>query len=294
MKEVCVFLCLSKWDGVLPAGKTIQEIAGAIDLLPTLADLAGLNLQPHKPLDGISLKPLLGNKNREQKERYIFSHWNRRISVRSNNFRFDDSGQLFDMINDREQTTDVSEKFPIVAASMLEARKTWEADVLSELPESDDRPFIIGHPGYEYTHIPARDGIPYGNIKRSNQYPNDSFFTNWTSTSDSIVWDAEVPAEGNFEVEIYYTCLPEAVGSDIKLSFSGKSLSAKIIKAHNPPLKGMENDRTERMESYVKEFKPLKVGTIHLPRGKGKLTLKATDINGSSVMDFRLMVFKRI
>jgi len=48
------------------------------------------------------------------------------------------------------------------------------------------------------------------------------------------------------------------------------------------------------MESYVKDFKPLNMGTFHLKKGEGVLTLKATDIPGGQVMDFRLLVLKRI
>ncbi len=283
-----------KWEGVLPAGKTVDEIAGAIDLLPTLADLTGLDLKPEKPLDGISLKPLLANDEPKDYDRLLFSHWNGRISVRDNTYRFTSDNLLYDMVNDPGQTTDVSDKYPEAAQQMSEAMAEWKKNVLTELPETDERPFVIGHPDYQYTHIPARDGIAYGNIKRSNRFPNDSFFTNWTSTSDSIVWDVEVPAEGNFEVEIYYTCPPDALGSAVELSFAGESLSAEITTPHNPPLKGMENDRVERMESYVKDFRPLKAGTMHLPQGNGKLVLKATHITGSPVMDFRLIVLKRI
>jgi hypothetical protein len=60
-------------------------------------------------------------------------------------------------------------------------------------------------------------------------------------------------------------------------------------------LKGMENDRVERrMESYVKDFKSMKMGTIHLKKGRGLLTLKALEVPGSQVMDFRLIMLKRI
>ncbi|MBW6535630.1 MAG: sulfatase-like hydrolase/transferase [Mariniphaga sp.] len=45
-----------KWDGVLHPGKKIEEIAGVIDLLPTLADLTGIEFQPKKKMDGIVCK----------------------------------------------------------------------------------------------------------------------------------------------------------------------------------------------------------------------------------------------
>jgi arylsulfatase A-like enzyme len=283
-----------KWESMLPEGKKVNEIAGAIDLLPTLADLAGIDFQPEKQLDGISLKPLLLENKTEWKERILFAHWNGQLSVRNNQFRLDNANQLFDIVNDPGQTANVAGKLPKVAKQLIDAKLNWKAEVMAELPDSDKRPFPVGHPEYTYTHLPARDGVAFGNIKRSNQYPNDSFFTNWTSTSDSIVWEAEVLADGEFEVELYYTCPPEDIGSTIELCFNGRKLSAKITKAHNPPLAGMENDRTERMESYVKSFIPLKAGKLYLPKGKGLLTLKATEIPGSSVMDFRLIHLKRL
>jgi arylsulfatase A-like enzyme len=283
-----------KWEGILQHGKKIDQIAGAIDLLPTLADLTGINFQPKKPLDGISLKPLLTINNPDWKDRIYFSHWGKRTSVRSQRFRLDNEGSLFDMENDPEQHEDVSKKFPEVTMQLLHAKKKWENDVLSELPETDDRTFTIGHPDFSFTQIPARDGTAHGNIQRSNRFPNNSYFTNWNSYSDSITWEAEVLAEGNFEVEIYYTCPSEDIGSTIELSFKGEKLTGKISEAHDSPLKGMEHDRVERMESYVKDFKPMKIGTIHLKKGQGLLTLKAPDVPGSQVMDFRLLMLKRI
>ena len=50
---------LIRWPGHIRPGTRVPQIAGAIDLLPTLADLAGIPVASHKPLDGMSLKPLL-------------------------------------------------------------------------------------------------------------------------------------------------------------------------------------------------------------------------------------------
>ena len=55
----------------------------------------------------------------------------------------------------------------------------------------------------------------------------------------------------------------------------------------------MEHDRDQRIESYVKDFTPLELGTIELARGPGTLSLKALDIPGDHVMDVRLLVFRR-
>ncbi len=56
----------------------------------------------------------------------------------------------------------------------------------------------------------------------------------------------------------------------------------------------MENDRVARTESYVKDWKTLNIGRIHLKKGLGKMTLKAEKITGKQVMDFRLMMLERV
>lgn len=285
---------MMKWPGKLKAGKKITQIAGAIDLLPTLVDLTGIEFQPEKKLDGVSLKPLLLKENPEWPERYIFNYWSRRTSVRSQNFRLDYNENLFDMENDPGQNTDVSGENPEVAAQLTKAREKWVNEVLSELPEKDTRTFTIAHPDYTWTQIPARDGTGHGALKRSSIHPNCSFYTNWTSLADSITWEAESLSEGDFEVIIYYTCPANDIGSTFELSFGNEKLVSRITEAHDPPLTGMENDRDPRTESYVKDFKPLNMGTIHLEKGIHTLTLKALQIPGSQVMDFRLLMLKKV
>jgi arylsulfatase A-like enzyme len=283
-----------KWPGEIEPGKKLPEIAAAIDLLPTLSDLAGIEVTSEKPFDGVSLKSLILNEKQEWNDRLIFSHWNNKVSVRSQRYRLDNENQLFDMENDHGQTTDIAEDYPEITDQLLEAKNSWQNEVLAELHRNEKRPFTIGHPGFVYNQLPARDGVPHGNIERSNRYPNCTFFENWTSKSDSITWDVEVLADGEFEVEIYYTCSEKNTGSVFELNLGENKLTGKITEPHNPPLTGMENDRVERMESYVKDFKPLNLGTIHLQKGEGKLTLKATEIPGNEVMDVRLLMLKRI
>ncbi|MEZ5039932.1 MAG: arylsulfatase [Saprospiraceae bacterium] len=283
-----------QWKGVIAPGKQIPQIAGAIDLLPTLADLTGIPISTNKPLDGLSLKPLLLDENPTWPDRLLFSHWNGAVSVRSQGFRLDREGQLFDMVNDPGQRQDVKGQHQTVTAELLAAQEKWTNEVLSELDTKHKRPFLIGHPDAEWTQIPARDGTAHGQIQRSNKYPNCSFFTNWTSLEDKITWEVDVLADGLFEVIVYYTCPVKDIGATFELTFNTESLSAKITEAHDPPLMGMEHDYVERQESYVKDFKPLSIGQIKLTKGKGELALKAKDIPGAQVMDFRLMMLRRV
>jgi hypothetical protein len=104
----------------------------------------------------------------------------------------------------------------------------------------------------------------------------------------------EVLADGVFEVEIYYTCRAEDVGCTIEVSLGNNRLQGRVTEAHDPPLRGGENDRVPRMESYVKDFRPLKLGTMRLEKGRGELALRAVDMPGSRAIDFRLMMLTRV
>ena len=50
----------------------MRENGAAIDLLPTLADMADVPLIGDKPLDGVSLRPLLTGESEPWEDRMIF------------------------------------------------------------------------------------------------------------------------------------------------------------------------------------------------------------------------------
>ncbi|MGB6151782.1 MAG: arylsulfatase [Pricia sp.] len=283
-----------QWKDSLPEGKTISQLTGAIDLLPTLSKMADLPPVTAKPIDGKDLTPLLFDKNVQWNDRMIFNHWQGRTSVRTQKYRLDHENILYDIQKDRGQNTDISARYPQLKDSLIKAKTDWIAEVRPQTSESDARPFTLGHPSYLYTHLPARDGVPHGNIERSNQYPNDSFFTNWSSAKDSITWDVEILADGHFAVELYYAVSEENLGSIVELSLASSKIAKKITVANDAPLQGMENDRVPRKESYVKDFKPMDLGTMVLKAGTGTLTLKTLEVPGAEVADIRLLVFRKV
>ncbi len=281
-----------QWKNNIPKGKKVSQIASAIDILPTLASLANLKYTTKKPIDGLDLSPLLLKEENDWKQRLIFSHWNNKTSVRSQQYRLDHENRLYNMKTDLGQTNDVSGHFQKIKDSLIKAKHDWLATTLPK--KKLDRPYLIGHPDFAFTPFPARDGIAHGQIERSNRWPNDSFFSNWKSEKDSITWDVEVLTDGTFEVELFYTMTEENRGVTIELFHNKKKLVKKINKPFDPPLVGAENDRYPREESYVKEFNSLILGELELKKGRGALVLKAIEIPGNQAIDFRLLNFKRL
>jgi hypothetical protein len=278
--------CLIRWPGHIKPGTRIPQIAGAIDLLPTLADIAAVPLVGRKPLDGISLRPLLLGPGGDWPDRMIFSHQNGRVSVRTQRHRLDAAGKLYDMTADPGQNRDVSHEHPEVTAQLTATVAKWKDEVLPK--GKDDRPFPIGHRDFRTAFLPARDGVPFGSVKRSAGAPNCSYFTNWTSPGDKMTWAIDALNEGNYEAVVYYTCPDADLGSTIELSLGVGRIEARVTEAHDPPLVGAAFDRASRGgESYVKDFKPLRLGVLRLPKGRGELTLRAPAVPGRMVADVR-------
>lgn len=297
-----------RWPREISAGKVVPQIAGAIDLLPTLLSLTEVKRVGQKPLDGMDLSPLLkGSQDKAATEawpsRMIFSTWAGKTSVRTDQYRLDDQGRLYDMVADPGQTNDRSVERPDVAAKLRQAVSDWEAEMRSEAmakrgatteakdrkrSQVDPRPIHVGFKEFPITILPARDGEPRGDVKRSSNAPNSSYFINWTSPNDSIVWTITVQNAGRYDVTVDYTCPLADVGSEVESSFGSSTLRATIETGWDPPL--YDNQDTlprPPAESKMKPFRTLELGSINLPSGPGELKLWAPEIPGHSVMDLR-------
>jgi arylsulfatase A-like enzyme len=279
---------LIRWPGKIKAGSRVKEIAGAIDLLPTLSTLAGISLKSDKPLDGKDISPLLLNSGQNWPDRMIFSHHRGRVSVRTQQYRLDGYGALFDIAADPGQENDIAKSRPDVARKLSEAIEKWVEELLPG--GRDDRPFPVGYPEFPTTPLPARDGVPDGNVQRSSGAPNCSYFVNWRRPEDSVSWDIEVQTTGEYDVTIHYTCPEKDAGSNIQVSFGESKLTGRVIPGWDPPLyTNQDTIRRPASESHMKDFRPLQLGTIHLPKGRGRLIVRALSIPGETVMDLRLL-----
>src|SRR5690606_24336749 len=125
-------------------------------------------------------------------------------------------------------------------------------------------------------------------VRRSSSAPNSSYFVNWNSLQDAVVWSVDVQTAGRYEVVIDYTCPQADAGSVVELNFQSAALQGTVQPGWDPPL-NTDQDTLPRptAESLLKPFRPLAVGTIELPAGQGDLSLRALQIPGDNVMDVR-------
>ena len=149
-----------RWPGKFSSGKAVERISAHIDLLPTLAHIAGIDQLPKGQVEGRSLVPLLKNPKAKWKDRYLFTqgarwktgaeptdHMWKRFAVRNERFRLVENS-LYDMKADPGQTTDVAGKFPEIVKSMKEAyEKFWKDTrplmVNENTPMSPTRPYHV-------------------------------------------------------------------------------------------------------------------------------------------------------
>jgi arylsulfatase A-like enzyme len=273
-----------RWPNRIQAGTSIPHIAGAIDLLPTLTELAGIDGKVDKPLDGRSVCPLLLEESTEWHPRSLLAVKRNQVSVRTQRFRLDANGQLFDIEADPGQTIDVADRNPDLAARLQQQTKQHAKEMQSCFEANADRPFTVGYGAS--TTLTARDGVEHGTIQRSAKAPNNSFFTHWTRADDFITWDIEVGTSGEYEAIVHYTCAAGDEGATIRLATAGgNSVQATVGEVFDPPLYDKSKERVAESHYFVKDFRPLSLGMLRLEKGRGTIRLDALEMRGKRVID---------
>ena len=282
---------LIQWPKNIKKGLKIKQISSVLDVFPTLLELTGN--KSLNDLDGMSLKRFLDSPSLLDDERTIFSYWNNRISARNNNYILDFENNLYDLVEDFSQYNPIEKDNNPYYQKLLNDKNEWLTKVVNPSKEKlTRRPFTINYNTAKYTHLPARDAEINGDLKRSSIHANCSFIENWKNTNDYIFWEIDVLEDGINNIELYYTLEKESVGTEIALEFENQIIKKTIDEFHDPSLLGFEEDKIKRIESYTKDFKKIKIGTMSFKKGLSKLKLKTTKKVGKKSIDFRLLILK--
>lgn len=295
-----------RYPGVIEPGSIIKPITSHIDLLPTLVELTNSKPIPTKPLDGISLVPLLKGNAASWTERTLFTRWRNRGAVRTDKWRAVNARRpkgdfggwsLFDMQNDPGETADIAAKHPEIITKMKKQYQDWLVDVESD--GFDPIPSEIGHPqspevslrGHEAFLMPEQGkGINYG---QKSGWAND-YVTQWSSPQAYPSWPVRITRAGRYKISIDYACQPESVGAVLQVQLANGKTSSTIKTAH-PGRTIHSPDLIPRKPVYERIWKRHEMGTIDIKQtGDFDLTLRGVSKPGEFFPEIKTIIVKRI
>ncbi|MBX2817775.1 MAG: arylsulfatase [Saprospiraceae bacterium] len=143
--------CYLRWpDGNLQGGRDISQLTAHYDLLPTIVDLLSIPHRSLKPLDGISLLPLLRGAAPDWRDRILYMDTQRGINlvhkkdytVMSQEWRLVNGSELYHMPSDLKQVKNVIDQHPAVVTRLTEGYEKWWSSILAE--DADERYAYIG------------------------------------------------------------------------------------------------------------------------------------------------------
>ncbi|MEM7601572.1 MAG: sulfatase-like hydrolase/transferase [Verrucomicrobiota bacterium] len=290
-----------KWPGQIKPRTVIDGLAAHIDLMPTLADLCGIEIPHALKLDGVSLKDSLLNGGTAPDGRMIFAHrffggelQLRSGSARSDRYRYVLTNQeetLFDLINDPSQKKDISEANLEQFERHRAAYRQWFEDVSQDWEIVSLIP--CGYSDFPITRLQAVQSEPSGKLRFHGRGFHHDWLINWIDPNDDMKWDINVVESGRYRVAIKYSCPEKDIGSQVRISVQGESIEAVVDRPYNPDF-FPNYDRAPRSGEIEKPWATLEIGHLNLQQGIDTLTLSADHMPGSQVMEVREVILERI
>jgi arylsulfatase A len=298
-----------RWPAAGWQPQLVKPIASHIDLFPTLLDLCGVKLPDGPKLDGISLRPLLEGKANAWSERTLFSHnpidetnkfpgavrTQRHRLVREikgpaggSKAKSNDASaspwQLYDMETDPGQEKDIAGEHTDLVQKLAAQYDTWFTDISSSVLQRF--PLPVGHA----EHNPVELHAPQSYFNKPLHFASGPGFANdwltgWTDAAAKVWFEIDVVTEGEYEIELAYAS--DAEDSLLHLSISGQSLEVPIPAASAPEIPLPHRDAEGKARYRDRSWQTLKAGTLKLPKGPARLTLKPLRLSGAQGLDFK-------
>jgi arylsulfatase A len=116
---------IARWPGMIKPGTMSNHISGFQDMMPTFAEMAGVNIP--EPTDGISILPTLLGKGEQKKHEYLYWELGRKYGVRVGNWKavISKKGafELYDLSKDFGERNNIAAQHPDMAEKIKDIMK---------------------------------------------------------------------------------------------------------------------------------------------------------------------------
>lgn len=134
---------LMRWPGQLAPATTVSEPASTVDILPTLAGLAGVNIPADRTIDGVDIWPFVSGQSQEPPHEALFSFRQSGLTsidlgaIRSGGWKLHVSTTsgvanpvgLYDLLSDIGEVNDVRSNNPSIVANLLALGNSMITDI---------------------------------------------------------------------------------------------------------------------------------------------------------------------
>ncbi len=308
--------CFIRWPKEIPGERTIPQIASHIDLLPTIAEMADVEISRELKLDGRSLVPLIKGENVGWRPRNLYAHWGddpsgkpnaSRGAIRSERWRAVKSNnkwELYDMLADPSQLNELAQEKSDVLSQLSADYEKWFADVTSQgferiaIDIGHDESPAVTLPGHEASLVTGGTATPGGGKKTPGisyvgraGWAND-WITNWTDANAFPQWPINVVSPGKYRVSLECSAPESAVGSKVQVRAGGNTLTA-VIESSLPARQIDSPDRVKRGEVYEKVWPLVVLGDLDLPDGHSTLSVHPVGMVGDRFIDLKAVHIRR-
>ncbi|MFO8053125.1 MAG: sulfatase-like hydrolase/transferase [Candidatus Omnitrophota bacterium] len=123
-----------KFPGILPAGKTVDEIVSALDIFPTFVELAGGTITREDDLDGINILPFLTGQTEEIPREPLKFRYTCSVAMIDGNWKLirlpDRLPMLYNLSNDISEQNDLALQELDRTKAMLKKLGTWDNSLM--------------------------------------------------------------------------------------------------------------------------------------------------------------------
>ncbi|MFK7926197.1 MAG: arylsulfatase [Bacteroidia bacterium] len=298
--------CIIKWPGQVKAGQTLNHLTDHIDILPTLMGLTGLEKPEGNAVDGIDLSAWLKGKKQAFPARTLYSHQNHGASpmiypgaMRNEQHHFimrgEDKVELYDMIIDPAETSNIAEQMPDSVAIYKQRYLDWYTEVTAAGPTDPAIP--IGYAQSPQVELPAHEAQLEGDLaykRNPNGWAHD-WIVSWQDTSATVHWEVVAAESGTYAFSVLYTCPAERLGSDLQLTVGNQSLDASIAETFIPTiLPNYDRVAGVRAEALEQSWAELSMGNLELQAGKQSVRLQALSIGTDEIGEIKGVIVRKL